>query len=208
MPQRLSISKLSASEVTAPARQRFRNELLRSPAASWPREINYLRKLYSDIQKTASDARLFSETEPRIRELLIGLQRIAQRIPDRPNARSMVTNAQHDFETASAYEKKANHEMADVYASYSLLKVSSVLDGFATLANKRVKAYGYDISGQVMEPGEQESRSPNLWDQANSPKNNKTPVNPANSGVDAEAESDFPELEEKHERVEWPARTR
>ena len=70
-------------------------------------------------------------------------------------------------------------------------------------------AYGYDVTGEVMEPGEQESRSPNLWDQGNSPKLDRTPSNPANSGVDAEAENDFPEeLKTKHKRVNWPARTR
>jgi len=53
------------------------------------------------------------------------------------------------------------------------------------------------------------ARSPNLWDNANSPKNNMTKSNPANQMVDAEAENDFPELREtKHKRVHWPARTR
>ena len=74
---------------------------------------------------------------------------------------------------------------------------------------KHIVAYGYDVTGEVMEPGEQESRSPNLWDQGNSPKFDRTAPNPANQLVDAEAENDFPELKEfKHKRMQWPARTR
>jgi hypothetical protein len=199
-PLRLSIAKLSASG--ASLRSRFKSELLQP---TWPREINYLRGLYSEI-RTAADTRLFQGAEPKLRELIIGLDKVAKKVAH-PEVFRTVMNAEQDFNVAGGFAKKADHEMADVYASYSLLKLSHVLDGLVFLANKHVKAYGYDVSGQVMEPGERENRSPNLWDQANSPKNNQTSVNPANSGVD-EADEEFPELRHKHERVDWPARKR
>ena len=125
----------------------------------------------------------------------------------------MVQNASGDFNVATMYEKSGDPAMATVYMSYALLKLHRVLDGLTLMANKKAGskhlAYGYDISGEVMEPGEQESRSPNLWDEGNSPKLDHTPINPANSMVDPEAENDFPELKEtKHKRVDWPARSR
>ena len=69
-------------------------------------------------------------------------------------------------------------------------------------------AYGYDVSGEVGEVS-QEGRSPNLWDRGNASGDfEHTPGNPANV-VDAEAEEDFPEeLKSRHERVEWPTRSR
>lgn len=206
MPQRLPIAKLSASIV--PGRSRFKSELLRF-TASWPREVHYLRKIYTEIEKTATEASLFAGAEPKLRELILGVSKIAPQVANRPDVWRIAVNAKSDLDAATAFAKKANPQMADVYASYALLKLSSVLDGLTQLANKHHFAYGYDITGEVMEPGEKESRSPNLWDQANSPKNNMTKSNPANQMVDAEAETDFPELQKtKHKRVNWPARSR
>ena len=217
MPARLFIAKLSTSGL-APLQTppRFRNELLQSNA-SWPKEINYLRGVYGEVfllwKTDSSDEQLFTQTEPKFRELIVGLNGVAKQMSDRPDVFRMLQNAQRDFEAAVRYAKERNYKSATTYISYALLKISGILDGLTALANKQgskhIVAYGYDITGEVMEPGERESRSPNLWDQGNSPKFDRTPSNPANQLVDAEAENDFPELRDfKHKRVQWPARTR
>jgi hypothetical protein len=181
-------------------------------ASDWPERVGYLRSLYDKVNSLwntdGPDGPLYDAAEPRVRELLVGLSGIAEEMPDRPDLGRMVRNAEHDFEVAAKHKAGAELELAVRFLAYSLLKVGQVLDGLARLARSKT-AYGYDITGEVMEPGEQESRSPNLWDQGNSPKLDRTPSNPANALVDPEAEEEFPELkEEKHKRVEWPARTR
>jgi hypothetical protein len=216
MSMRLSILKLAAAGAAAlPAPPpRLKNDLFKAPA-SWSTGMPYLRAVYQDVfllwNDSPDDAQLYSRTEPKLRELLVGLEQVSQRHPNRTDVFRMVNNARRDFETAKAYASGDNLRAATIYLSYALMKVNNILDGLTAMANKlgkRVQAYGYDVSGEVMEPGEQESRSPNLWDNANSPKNNKTNVNPANSGVDPEADEEFPELEDKNPRVNWPARVR
>lgn len=227
MPVRLSIPKLAAAGV-APLRiaPRFRTELLQS-GMTWPQDVNYLRDTYMDIfalwgkhevspenpYNPEDDKTLYVETEPKLRELLIGLEAVCQQVTSRPDIFRMVDNASHDFQMAGSHVRGGDYAMAAIFLSYSLVKLHRVLDGLTLMANKKRGskhlAYGYDVSGEVMEPGEQESRSPNLWDQGNSPKFDRTENNPANSMVDPEAENDFPELQEtKHQRVEWPARSR
>ena len=235
MSIRLSIPKLSAAGV-APLQvaPRFTSDLLRS-GLTWPQDVNYLRDIYMEVfsiwesydksthvideegNKSVSDPgyapeddkRLFDETEPKLRELLLGLDDVSQQVSNRPDVARMVENARHDFNIAGSHAKGEDYAMATMYLSYSLTRLHRVLDGLTALANKRKTAHGYDISGEVFEPGEMESRSPNLWDQGNSPKMDRTTNNPANRMVDAEAESDYPELKEfKHKRVHWPARVR
>jgi len=217
MPVRLSIAKLSTSGI-APLQTppRFQNELLQ-PNAAWPKQINYLRGVYGEIfllwKTDSTDEQLFAETEPKFRELIVGLDEVAKDVPNRPDMFRMLQNARRDFEAAVQYAAEKNYKHATTYVSYSLLKISGILDGLTALANKKggkhVTAYGYDITGEVMEPGERESRSPNLWDQGNSPKFDRTAPNPANQLVDADAENDYPTLKEfKHKRIQWPARTR
>ncbi len=179
MSARLSTSKLE-----------FKSELLKTSARQ--KEVGYLRRICSSLREAAK----FSE--PELRELVVGLHRVASLA--RSDVRCVIHNARHDFDAALGYSKKADCRMADIYAGYALQKADQALTKLA---------YGYDITGEVMEPGEQESRSPNLWDQGNSPKFDRTPRNPANQLVDAEAESDYPELREfKHKRIQFPPRTR
>lgn len=227
MRLRLSIPKLAAAAVpalqTAP---RFQSELLRS-GVTWPQDVNYLRDTYLEIYQLwtthetnpevaydpAKDKALFRQTEPKLRELLLGLTDVSKALSMRMDVIRSVENARYDFETAESYGRAGDFAMATVYQSYALTKIHSLLDGLTREANKkkshRVLAYGYDITGETMEPGEQESRSPNLWDEGNSPKLDRTPHNPANAVIDPEAETDFPEdLEHRHQHVIWPARTR
>lgn len=226
MSLRLPIQKLAAAAV--PALQiapRFHSELLQS-GATWPQDVNYLRDTYTEIYQLwtthetqpdtsydpQQDKTLYSETAPKLREMILGLEDISKALSTRTDVFKSTENARYDFDTAESYNRAGDFAMATVYQSYALLKVHRLLDGLTSEANRKRShklAYGYDVTGEVMEPGEQESRSPNLWDQGNSPKLNRTPNNPANQMVDPEAENDFPEeLAHKHQRVNWPARTR
>ena len=153
MPVRLSIAKLSASGL-APLQTppRFRSELLQS-SAMWPGEISYLRGVYDDIfllwKDNPADEQLFAETEPNLRELILGLEKAAKEVPNRPDMFRMLQNAQRDFEAAVRYAAEKNYKSAAAHASYSLLKIGGILDGLTALAikksSKRVTAYGYDI---------------------------------------------------------------
>lgn len=187
MANRLPMYKL----VPATGGSKFSSALLR-PANSLVEKVSHLRNVYAELAKEWNDQRedapRFAFAASRTRELLVGVDN---------------DNATHNFKIANEHAGKSDYKTANVYLSYALLKIGTLLNQMTK------KAYGYDVSGQVMEPGERESRSPNLWDKANSPKNNQTSPNPANSGIDAEAEDEFKELmEEKHHHVEWPARTR
>lgn len=226
MSLRLPIPKLAAAAVPAlQSAPRFRSELLQS-GATWPQDVNYLRDTYVEIYQLWSthetnpevsynpenDKTLYTGTEAKLRELILGLDGVSKELTLRRDVFASVERARYDFETAESYARAQDYAMATVYQSYALGKIARLLDGLIREANKKrgaKLAYGHDISGEVMEPGEQESRSPNLWDNANSPKLNHTQSNPANQVIDSEAENDFPEeLEHKHERVNWPARLR
>jgi hypothetical protein len=227
MTLRLSIPKLAAAAVPAlQVAPRFNSQLLQS-GATWPQDVNYLRDAYVDVFQLWSmhetnpevaynpenDKALFTETASKLRELILGLEGVSRDLTRRTDVFRAVEHSRYDFETAETYARAGDWAMATVYQSYALLKIHRLLDGLTREANSKrgkvVQAAGYDVSGEVMEPGEQESRSPNLWDNGNSPKLNRTPLNPANQMVDSEAENEFgEELEHKHDRVDWPARTR
>lgn len=239
MPIRLPISKLAASPVmplrTPP---RFKSELLRS-GVTWPQDVNYLRDVYMEIwaaweatqpftyetdsegSKTVSestynpdhDEALYSKTEPLLRELILGLGDVSKQLAGRKDVFRSVENAQHDFNTASSYFKVGDFALATVYQSYALMKMHGLLDGLTREANNKRGSsklgYGYDTSGEVHNSGGTSGNDKHLWDTSNSPKNNHTQKNPANVLIDAEAETDFPELAEfKRKRVYFPPRTR
>jgi hypothetical protein len=222
---RLPIPKLAAAAVPAlQAVPKFRSELLQS-GARWPQDINYLRDTYSDIYQLwlahetqpgkaynpEEDKRLYQGTEAKLRELVLGLEDVSKELARRSDVFRMSQNAKHDFATSNSLAKAGDYALATVYQSYALFKVHSLLDGLTREASRKPPAhlaYGYDVSGETGDTGEQDSRSPNLWDQANAPKFDHTSQNPANQMVDAEAENNFPELQSKHRRVNWPARTR
>jgi hypothetical protein len=119
----------------------------------WPGEISYLRGVYDDIfllwKDNPADEQLFAETEPNLRELILGLEKAAKEVPNRPDMFRMLQNAQRDFEAAVRYAAEKNYKSAAAHASYSLLKIGGILDGLTALAikksSKRVTAYGYDI---------------------------------------------------------------
>lgn len=237
MPIRLPIKKLAASPVmplkSAP---RFKNDLLRSDMG-WAQRINYLREIYMEVyvaweanqpfthEEDAEgnrqvsevkydpemDKELFSKTEPLLRELILGASDISKQRTMRMDVYKAVENAEHDFGTASSYAKAGDYAMATVYQSYALMKLHNLLDGLTSEANKgsRKLGYGYDTSGEAGEKGGTSGQDNHLWDTGNGSSKNRTPHNPANQMVDAEAEIDFPELRElKHKRVHWPPRTR
>ena len=220
MSTRLPIPKLAASAV-APLRTspRFRNELLRSGAA-WPQDVNYLRDTYAEIaaaweslREPQQDEQLFKRIEPMLRELILGLDAVAKERSSRTDIYRAVQVATYDFETASTYGRATDYAMALVYDSYALMKVHRLLEGLTLEANKKTSgkkfAYGYDTSGEVHEQGGTSGNDRHQWDTGNSPKNNRTGMNPANCMVDPEAETDYPELAAiKHKRVYWPPRTR
>lgn len=221
MPFRLQISKLAASAVP-PLRvsPQFSNALLQS-GASWPQDVNYLRDTYSALYEVwdrlkapDQDQELFTQTEPHLRELVLGLEDVSKELSTRMDIMRDVTNAHHDFDVASDYGKVGDYGMATVYQSYCAMKLHRVLDGLTLMGNKKrgsveKQAYGYDTGGEVHEQGGTSGDEQSLTDQGNSPKFDKTSPNPVAVAVDYEAEEDFPELKaEKHKRVEFPARTR
>lgn len=226
MPARLPLRKLAASPVhpltTAP---KFRSELLRS-GATWPQDVNYLRDTYEQAYALwesfpsgekydpEKDRELYAGTEPLLRELVVGLDDVAQQLSGRTDIYRGVRQAQYDFDTAGSYSRAGDWAMATIYQSYTLLKVCRMLDSLTLAANRKAagrskKAYGYDTSGEVHEQGGTSGNDRHQWDTGNSPQFDRTPSNPANQMIDSEAESDFPELAEfKHKRVYWPPRNR
>jgi len=180
VPIFLPIPKLAAPSVS------LKSALFR---ARGEREAN--RNLYGEIAeewgRATDDQALYEVTEPKMRELLLGLDN---------------KNASYNFETASAYAREKKFAMANLYLGYALEKIAGQL-------GKRKLGYGYDISGEVQEGGGTSGQGKHLWDTSNSPRNNHTQNNPSAMSMDAEAESDYPELAKfKRKRIHWPPRTR
>lgn len=144
MPVRLPIAKLAASAVapltTTP---QFSNALLQS-GATWAQDVNYLRDTYMGIysiwdrlKEPEEDQELYTETEPRLRELLLGLDDVSKQLTSRGDIYRDVQNASHDAEVAGSYGAAGDYGMASVYQSYSLMKLHRVLDSLTALANKK-----------------------------------------------------------------------
>lgn len=222
MPVRLQVQKLAASAVaplsTVP---RFTSELLRSNNKVWAQNTLYLRDIYSEIYELwdrlkapEQDQELYTQTEPHLRELIIGMEAISKELTTRTDIMRDVTNAHHDADVAGDYGKIGDYGLATVYQSYSLMKLHRVLDTLTLVGNKKrgsqeKLAYGYDVSGEVEEKGGTSGQDNHLWDRGNSPEFEHTPPNPVSVAQDFEAEEEFPELaESKHKRVKFPPRTR
>jgi len=232
---RLPIQKLAASPVM-PLNSKFKSELLHH-GKDWQQDVNYLRDTYMDIyaaweatqpftyetdaegNKQVSethydveqDKQLYAKTEPLLRELILGLGNVSQQMTMRRDVYQATENAQHDFETASSYSRAGDYAMATLYQSYALAKMHKLLDNLTREVNNQSRklGYGYDSSGEQGEGGGTSGDDRHLWDTGNSPKRNHTQNNPANMMMDADAETDFPELAKlKHKRVYWPPRTR
>lgn len=195
MPICLPIYKLASLPATPKSAQRFQNDLL-LPNSERTHNASYLRSIYNKIASewNTADERgqaLFASTEPKMRELLLGMEGSRE-----------AKLAAFDFNTASVEAHSGSYESANAYLSYALAKL-------ATKLNDTKLGYGYDIGGQVSEGGGTSGNGKHLWDTSNSGRNNKTPSNPGANVFDAEAESDYPELAAfKHKRVQWPPRTR
>jgi hypothetical protein len=232
---RPQIPKLAASPVM-PLKSKFKSELLHH-GVDWQQDVNYLRDVYMEIyaaweatqpftyetdaegNKQVSesnydpkqDEALYEKTAPLLRELILGMEGVSQQRTMRPDVMRMTENARFDFETASSYARAGDPAMACLYQSYALMKLGGMLDSMTREINTqgRKLGYGYDISGEQGEGGGTSGGDQHLWDTGNSPKRDRTPKNPANMLVDAEAESDYPELAKfKHKRVHWPPRLR
>jgi hypothetical protein len=225
---RLKIAKLAASPVPAlVSKPRFRNDLLLDQ--TWPQDVNYLRDTYNDIadiwevvKDPSQDEELYRRTEPRLQELVGGLEDVSKQVHQMPFVSRFMTNARHDFEIASMYAHSTDFASAVLYQSYSLVKIHYVLESLTREGSKTPrnrfssfndkKAYGYDISGEVFEgSGEIANREnqTNINDTAQPQDHHETGVNPANVTHDTDADKEFPELaERKHKRVSWPPRTR
>jgi len=160
------------------------------------------------------DKQMYAKTEPLLRELILGMEDVSKQMTMRPDVLRATETAKHHFETAESYGRIGDYSMATVYQSYALMKLAKLLDGLTLQANKETVnrsklGYGYDTSGEVFNGGGTSGNDRHLWDTGNSPKNDKTVKNPANLLVDAEAETDFPELAKfKHKHIYWPPRTR
>jgi hypothetical protein len=232
---RLPIQKLAASPVM-PLKSRFKSELLHH-GKDWQQDVNYLRDTYMEIYALweatqpfthetdeegnrqvsetnydpEQDRQLYVKTEPLLRELILGLAGVSQQMTMRQDIFKATENAQHDFETAHSYSRAGDFAMATLYQSYALAKMHRLLDNLTREVNNQSRklGYGYDVSGEAHEGGGTSGDDRHLWDTGNSPKRNHTQNNPANMSVDAEAETDFPELGTlKHKHIYWPPRTR
>ena len=225
---RLKIAKLAASPVhPLKVKPTFQNELLQDQ--DWAQDVKWLRDTYNDIallweemKAPEQDEILFTQTEPKLRELVLSLLDIVPQIPWMPVVNKYMTNARHDFEIAIMYAHSGDYASAVLYQSYSLVKVHSVLENLTRAASLPTRnrfssfnektAYGYDISGEVFEgSGEMANREnqTNINDTAQPQDHHETPPNPANLLHDTDADKEFPELEEfKNKRVSWPPRTR
>jgi hypothetical protein len=232
---RLPIQKLAASPVM-PLNSKFKSELLHH-GKDWQQDVNYLRDTYMDIyaaweatqpftyetdaegNKQVSetnydpemDKQLYAKTEPLLRELILGLAGISEQMTMRRDVYQATENAQHDFEQASSYANATDYAMATLYQSYALAKMHKLLDNLTREMNNQSRklGYGYDTSGEQNEGGGTSGEDRHLWDTGNSPKRDHTQNNPANMMMDAEAETDFPELAKvKHKHVYWPPRNR
>jgi hypothetical protein len=235
MSIRLPIPKLAASPVM-PLKSKFKSDLLHH-GVDWQQDVNYLRDIYMEIYSVweatqpftsredeggnkvveevqydpEQDKQIYEKTEPLLRELILGLSGVSRQMTSRTDVFRPVENSQHDFDTAGSYARAGDWAMATVYMSYALMKIHSLLDGLTREMNNQSRklGYGYDVSGEQGEGGGTSGNDRHLWDTGNSPKKDHTQKNPANLMVDAEAETDFPELAEfKHKHVYWPPRTR
>jgi hypothetical protein len=220
---RLPIKKLSGSAVAPLATvPNFSSALLRS-GATWPQDVNYLRDTYKDIQQLwermkdpSQDRDLYEQTEPRLRELILGMTDVSKSLPDRRYLFESVRNAEWDFGNAHSHAAAQDYALATTYQSYALAKMHNMLDLLTREANKKKaainkEAYGYDISGEAFEQGGTSGQDNQVRDLANPANNWETSKNKVDfiNMVDAEAERDFPDLAEyKHKRIYWPARTR
>jgi hypothetical protein len=186
---------LPISKLATPMMPHFKHALL-SPNSNHIQHIGELCNLYGKIANEWNEATdqgeaLYASTEPKLRELILGMEgtRVAK-------------FASFDFDVAVGYADKGDFGMANRYFSYALAKVHKQLD-------RKKLGYGYDVSGEVQGGGGTSGGGKHLWDTGNSPKHDHTTNNPANMMLDAEAESDYPELAKfKHKRVYWPPRTR
>lgn len=196
---------------------------------SWPQDVNYLRNIYNDIagiweelKEPNQDEELYHRTEPRLQELIGSLEDVVKQIHQMSSVNGTMTNARHDFEISTMYAQSKDYASAVLYQSYSLVKVSRVLETLTIEGSKAPRnrfsnfnektAYGYDISGEVFEgSGEIANREnqTNINDTAQPQDHHETPANPANLLHDTDADKEFPELaERKNTRVSWPPRTR
>lgn len=235
MPIRLPIPKLAASPVM-PLQSRFQSELLHH-GVDWQKDINYLRDIYMEIfaiwestqpftyeedpqgnrmvseaqYEPEQDKKLYQETEPLLRELILGMQDVSRQRTMRTDILKATENSLHDFNTASSYAKAGDWAISTLYHSYALMKMHGMLDALTREVNNQSRkvGYGLDISGEQGNGGGTSGEDRHLWDTGNGSKKDRTPQNPANMLVDAEAESDYKELAEfKHHRVYWPPRVR
>ena len=163
----------------------------------------------------AQDKELYDKTEPLLRELILGMQGVSRQRTMRNDILKGSEHAQYDFQNAAGFAQTGDYAMATLYQSYALMKIHQMLDNLTREVNSQGRrastklGWGYDISGEQNEGGGTSGDGKHLWDTGNSPKRDRTPANPANMLVDAEAETDYPELAKmKHKRVYWPPRTR
>ena len=143
MAIRLPIPKLAY--VVAPLRVApiIKSELLLSPAKTWAQDVVYLRETYDQIhllwdklQAPEQDRDLYEQTEPKLRELVLGLEDVSEQLSARKDVYRDVANARHDFDIATIYGKAGDFSTATVYQSYSLLKLHNLLDALTAEANK------------------------------------------------------------------------
>jgi hypothetical protein len=178
----ITIPKLAATPVPP---SRFKSGLL-LPNPKRIQAASDLRDIYGEIAGEWDDGKaLYEFAEPKTRELLLEVDDAF---------------AGHDFDTASMYAHSGNWKKAGQYIGHALSKIAEKIEKLG---------YGYDVSGEVQGGGGTSGEGRHLWDTGNSPKHDHTQKNPANMMVDAEAETDYPELAKlKHHRVYWPPRTR
>jgi hypothetical protein len=226
---RLKLEKLAAAQpVPPPTAFVPRNDLLHEP--EWPQDVTFLRDLYDDIihisdeagNDPAMDEWLYKTTEPKLKELITGLNKVIDKVTWLPVIVRDAHFAKYDFEKSVQAYNAGDFAKATLYQTYSLSKFRSVIIRLTDVGNTPPRkrnasyiekiAYGYDISGEVFEgSGEMANREnqENINDSGTPDKHHETAPNPANLMRDVDADKEFPELaEEKNHRVIWPPRLR
>lgn len=226
---RIKLEKLAATQTfPTPTTPVLRNELLHEP--EWPQDVAFLRDLYDDIVQiseeagndSAMDEWLCTTIEPKLKELIAGLTKVAKQVTWLPVIMRDAQFAKYDFEKSVQAHNAGDFAKATLFQTYALSKFRSVIIRLTAVSETAPRhrtssliekiAYGYDISGETFDgSGEIANREnqENINDTAQPQDHHETPPNPANLMRDTDADQEFPDLaKQKNYHTIWPPRLR
>jgi hypothetical protein len=171
-----------------------------------PEQLDTLYSLLSG--KNRSDKLSYLEARKGVASII---SHLTTSLPPKSRLAREVRFAKWDVDTARSFSSSGDWDAAANSLLHAVWKLQSV----AGLLQKRKKAYGYDISGEIGEVwhGSEDmanrENQKNIDDTAQPFEQHETKPNPANLTRDFLAEKDYPSLrEKKNKRVHWPPRLR